>query len=239
MASKKPTVIWYGHDHADAYLLASAHHLARAATQPMTLPLPPPSVSATLYCAFAAEAYVNVALIRILGDEEYQPMLRVPVRSKYFLATRLGLREQWFSAGERTLEALDELFSQRNRLVHAQPERSILSPFSDPKDPDLHTDLRNVARWVSATADAAARLGRSHAELHEFDRVAGRVDELEPLLMRFDPERDGSHLESTVRKLVQGLLREDEEDFLEDKELEDLLSSQDPDWDLRGLPSSD
>jgi hypothetical protein len=235
MSPKKPTVVWYGHDHADAYLLASAHHLARAATQPLTLPLPPPSVSATLYCAFAAEAYVNVALIRILDEEEYQPMSRVPVRSKYYLATRLGLREEWFSAGERTLEALDELFSQRNRLVHAQPERSVLSPFSDPEDPDLHTDLRNVAHWVSASADAAARLGRSHAELYGFERVAGRVAEMEPLLANFDPARDGPVLQRNVRKLAEGLLREDERDFMDDEELDHLVSSHDPDWDLRGL----
>jgi hypothetical protein len=133
--ANKHVWLWYGHDHADAYLLAAAHHLARAATQPLTTPLPPPSVSATLYCAFAAEAYVNVALIRVLGEEEYRALSRVPVRSKYFLATRLGMREEWFDAGEQVLQDLEQLFSQRNRLVHAQPEGSVAHPFSDPKNP--------------------------------------------------------------------------------------------------------
>lgn len=239
MSGPKPTVVWYGHDHADAYLLASAHHLARATTEPLTLPLPPPTVSATLYCAFAAEAYVNVALIRILGEEEYNSMSRIPVRSKYFLATRLGMREEWFSAGEQVLESLDELFSQRNRLVHAQPERSILSSASAPEEPDLHMDVRNVARWVAASADAASRLGRSHAELHGFERVPGRLIELEPTLNKFQPDRDGPALQISVRKLIGDLLHEDEEPFLEPSELDELLTTQDPDWDLRGLDDSE
>ena len=102
MAKKsKRKWVWYSHDHADSYLLAAAHHLARAARNPLTEPLPAPSISATLFCAFAAEAYVNVALIRVLGEEEYASLSKVPVRSKYFLASRLGAREEWFSRGVR------------------------------------------------------------------------------------------------------------------------------------------
>lgn len=235
MAKAKSLPIWYGHDHADAYLLASALHLARAATRPQTFPLPPPSVSATLYCAFAAEAYVNVALIRVLGEDEYQPASRMPVRSKFYLATRLGLREEWFSSGEAILEALDELFTQRNRLVHAQPEQTVMHPFSDPKAPDLHTDLGRVARWVSATADAVSRLGRSHAELTEFDRVAGALAEHAPMLWGFNAERDGAKLDAVVRKLLRDLLREDYQDTTDDDELTNLLDGQDPDWDVRGI----
>lgn len=228
----KPLPIWYGHDHADAYLLASALHLARAATKPQTFPLPPPSVSATLYCAFAAEAYVNVALIRVLGEDEYQPASRMPVRSKFYLATRLGLREEWFSSGEAVLEELDELITQRNRLVHAQPEKTIMHPFSDPENPELHNDLAKVARWVSATADAVSRLGRSHAELTEFDRVAGALAERAPMLWNFNAESDGSQLEAVVRKLLQELLREDHADSLDESELAELVEEQDPDWDI-------
>jgi hypothetical protein len=192
-------------------------------------------VSSTLYCAFAAEAYVNVALIRLLDEDEYRPLSKVPVRSKYFLATRLGMQEQWFSAGEQVLEDLDELFSQRNRLVHAQPETSILHPFSDPKDPDLHTDLRNVARWIGATADAASRLGRSHAELAGFDRVAGRLTELEPIFRAFEPERDGERLGASIREVLRDVVRDDEHDFLAEEDIEALLADLDPDWDVRGL----
>jgi hypothetical protein len=200
---------WYWHDHADAYLLAAAFHLARATTTPLTRPLPQPSVSATLYCAFAAEAYINVALIRILSEDEYKPVSEIGVRTKYYLATRLGRREVWFSAGEQVLKDLDELFTQRNRLSHAQPETST-------PNPDLHNDLTNVARWLAATADAVQRLSQSDAELSSLARVAGPLSEMEPILRSFQPERDGPVLDDKVRALMRDLLKEDEEPFVDD-----------------------
>jgi hypothetical protein len=234
--SPKPTVSWYGHDHADAYLLASVVALARGASRPVTRPLPPPSVAATLYCAFAAEAYVNVALVRTLGETEYVPASRMPVRTKYYVATRLGMGEQWFTTGEPVLEHLDELFTQRNRLVHAQPERSILHPFADPQSPDLHNDLSNVARWILATAECVSRLSRSHAELAEFDRVAGRLLELEQILRDIDAVDNAARLEMAVKDLLAQLLRDDEQDLLPQTELDELLEAQDPDWDVPGFP---
>jgi hypothetical protein len=235
MPESKPTYVWYGSDHADAYLLAAALHLARATQGPLTVPLPPPSVSATLYCAFAAEAYVNVALLRLLDETEYRPVSQVGVRTKYFLVTRLGVREEWFSRGEQTLEDLDELFTQRNRLVHAQPTEGVLHPFSDPQNPDLHNDLRNVARWLAATIDAVLRLSRSHAELGEFARVAGPLAQLEPTLRRFERSRDGPALDGAVRVLLRTLLAADHDEMLDEDELSDLIESQDPDWDVREL----
>lgn len=229
-----PRPAWYDHDRADAYLLAAAHQLGRAATRPFAAPLPPPSASATLFCAFAAEAYVNVALVRIVGDDEYRMLARMPVRSKFFLATRLGLREAWFEGGEQVLEDITELFLERNRLVHAQPEPWYFEQGVRQAE-EAHSDLRNVARWLAATVEATARLGRSHAELGEFERVAGPLNSLSALLRAFVPERDGIVLQRHVRALLATLLREDEEHFLDDQELEQLLAEQDPDWDLRGF----
>lgn len=214
--------------------MAAAHYLARAARNPLTEPLPAPSISATLFCAFAAEAYVNVALIRVLGKEEYEALDKVPVRSKYFLASRLGAREEWFSRGEQTLDDLSQLFKQRNRLVHARPEILVFGPEVERDAPELHTDLRNVARWLAATSDAASRLGRSHAELTEFERVPGRLVELEPMLRAFEAEKHGPALDRHVRALMKSLLREDNEDFLDDDELRELLEHQEPDWDVPG-----
>ena len=182
---------------------------------------------------------MNVALLRTLGDDEYRPVSRIPVRSKFFLATRLGQREEWFTGGEATLEKLDELFAQRNRLVHAQPEQgTVTSPFADPQRPDRHTDLGNIGRWISATVDAVSRLGRSHAELSGFDRVAGRLAEHAPMLWRFNADRDGADLDRIVRRVMRDLLHEDERDFLDflnEDDLEALLDEQDRDWDVRGL----
>jgi hypothetical protein len=224
--------VWYGHDQADAYLLAAAHHLARAATSPIAEPLPPPSASATLYCAYAAEAYVNAALLRLLGRDEYGPLARIPVRSKYYLATRLAAQQVWIGEGEGVLQELDELFTQRNRLVHAQPEPWYLSKVVEP---EAYTDLRNVARWLASTANAVSRLGSSYGEFAEFERVAQPLVEHDALLRSFDPDRDAIKLQRVVRALLTELLRKDEEDFLDDSELEALLDSQDPDWDLREL----
>jgi hypothetical protein len=78
-------------------------------------------------------------------------------------------------------------------------------------------------------------LGRSHAELSGFDRVAGRLLELDSVLRALVPARDGGKLGELIRQLMKDLLREDEEAGLTDEELAELLAEQDPDWDVRGL----
>jgi hypothetical protein len=234
--ARKKEADWIRADHADEYLMAAAHYLARAARRPTVSLLPPPSVSATLYCAFAAEAYVNAALIRVLGEDEYQPLSRMPVRSKYFLAPWLLAFEDRFTEGELVLERLDELFRTRNVLVHAQPERVYYQEGDEPSpDPRIIPTLQEVARWLAATADAVCRIARSHAELQEMERVAGPLSEMELLLVKFDPDRDSEELERRVRTLREKRIRADEEDFLEEGELEELIRDQDPDWDLHGL----
>jgi hypothetical protein len=176
---------------------------------------------------------VNVALIRLLGEEEYRLLSRLAVPSKYYLATRLGLREEWFGAGENVLEVLDELFTERNKLVHAQPE-GWPHPDSAQPPPPAHQDLSNVARWLLATIEAVDRLSRSHGELAGFDRVAGRLLKLEPLLQGFDPGRDGKRLDQAVRAALRGVLEEEKEVMLEE-DFQEMMEGHDPDWDLPGL----
>lgn len=236
--AKRREADWIRGDHADEYLMAAAHHLARAALRPSVTLLPPPSVSATLYCAFAAEAYVNVALARVLGEAEYEPLSRMPVRSKYFPAPWLLAFEDRFTAGEPVLVSLDELFIARNRLVHAQPERIYYRrEDEDPgPEPRIVPTLPDVARWLAATADAVCRISRSDAELQEMERIAGPLTDLEPLLLRIDPERDAAELNRRVKSLREQRIRDDEASFLDEAEIEGLVAEQDPDWDLRGLP---
>jgi hypothetical protein len=235
--AKRREADWIRGDHADEYLMAASHHLARAASSPTAALLPPPSVSATLYCAFAAEAYVNVALIRVLGEAEYEPLSRMPVRSKYFLAPWLLSFEDRFTEGEPVLVSLQELFVARNRLVHAQPERIYYRREDEEPGPEprIVPRLPDVARWLAATADAVCRIARSHAELQEMERIAGPLAEMEPLLMRFDPDRDAEELSRRVKSLRERRIRNDEEDFHDEAELEELMEEQDPNWDLRGL----
>lgn len=230
---KRPPDPWIRADHADQYLVAAAHYLARAATNPVVLLLPPPAVSATLYCAFAAEAYVNVALLRILGKDEYEPVARMPVRTKFFLAPQLGSREVWFVQGEDVLENIAELFKTRNRLVHAQPER-LYASYEEDAPPDIEAPrpaLGDVARWLASTADAVCRLADSHAELSELRRIAGPLREIDPLLLKFDGERDGPELERRVRRLWEARIREDEEHFMDQQDIETLIREQNLDWD--------
>jgi hypothetical protein len=234
--ARKKEADWIRADHADEYLMAAAHYLARAATRPTVNLLPPPSVSATLYCAFAAEAYVNAALIRVLGEDEYEPLSRMPVRSKYFLAPWLFAFEDRFTEGELVLERLGELFRTRNVLVHAQPERVYYQEGDEPSpEPRAVPTLQEVARWLAATADAVCRIARAHPELQEMERIAGPLSEIEPLLVKFDPARDAKELERKVRALREKRIRDDEEDFLAEDDLEELIRDQDPDWDLHDL----
>lgn len=78
-------------------------------------------------------------------------------------------------------------------------------------------------------------LAQSHAELSEMERIAGPPREIDPLLLRFDPDRHGQELERKVRTLRENRIRRDEEGFLLPEEIDDLIGEQEPDWDLRGL----
>jgi hypothetical protein len=238
MTPAKPVISWYQHDHADEYLFAAAHSLARAATNPVVFPLPPPSVAATLYCAFAAEAYVNVALLRIMGEADYTPVSQIKVRSKFFLAGKLADGGNPFVPGDPVFDDLDDLFTARNRLVHAQPEKVVLHPDSPPRAPSPHTELATIAHWLASTVEAVLRLSHVHAELAEFDRAAGPLSGCEPILNAFIPEQHGTLLANAVSDIMRSLVEQEEKDFLDDDEIADLLAKQDPDWDLRGLDDS-
>lgn len=129
-------------------------------------------------------------------------------------------------------EQLDELFAQRNRLVHSPPDLDRLN--RDPESPpEPHEDLRNVARWLSATSEAVVRLSKASGDFHTFHRVA------EPLLNlatldSFEPDRHGRELENAVRRINRDLTREDNEGIYpyDEKGIEVLLKELDPDWDL-------
>jgi len=58
-----------------------------------------------------------------------------------------------------------------------------------------------MSRWLASTADAVCRLADSHAELAELRRIAVPLREMDPLLLKFDGERDGPELERRVKQL--------------------------------------
>jgi hypothetical protein len=103
------------------------------------------------------------------------------------------------------------------------------------RKPVAHHDLSNVARWLASAVEATVRLADVHPELSEFHRAAGPLAAHDALLRDFDPSRDGAKLDQIVRAMMRDLLEHEEEDLLESEDLEELLSSRDPDWDIKGL----
>jgi hypothetical protein len=54
---------------------------------------------------------------------------------------------------------------------------------------------------------------------------------MDPLLLKFDGERDGPELERGVRRLWEARIREDEEHFMDQEDIEALIREQAFDWD--------
>ena len=93
MVAEPPTSVEYGLSafYGNAYLLQSAQYLwhASVAEQP-TYPLPEHALNATLFAAFATEAYLNTAMDWMLGRDDAKglhcmplPNVGSPVRALY------------------------------------------------------------------------------------------------------------------------------------------------------------
>lgn len=74
-----------------------------------------------LFSAFAAEAYVNAFLAKLMAGKEFALIERDAPREKFFVHVPRVSRAVRFEAGRQPGQVLAKLFTTRNWLVHPQP----------------------------------------------------------------------------------------------------------------------
>jgi hypothetical protein len=116
-------------------------------------------LTATLYTAFAAEAFVNNFLevhdLRTqVTPRKFRDIDRGSTARKYQEGVALAY-EPLFAPGDEVMPAIRELFTVRNKLVHPRP--GIGPPIAYLPDPSWRAmyPVRKVAEWLIAIAGAA------------------------------------------------------------------------------------
>lgn len=209
--------------YGNAYLLQAAQHLwyASVARQP-TYPLPEHALNATLYCAFAAEAYINTALDLMLGRDDAQALHFAPVAERWIAGPRLVAGQSVLEKGAEPHQTLTALFRERNRLVHARSIRLGWRVDHDQQE-RTHQDLGTVARYVLRVSQAVQALSTLAPELDSLGLVPSGLLRFDVQLSRYDRKRHAEDLRRTIRRLRValaeeefGTLQEWVEDFGED-----------------------
>jgi hypothetical protein len=207
--------------YANAYLLQSAEFLWRASVaEKRTYPLPEHALNATLFVAFAAEAYINTALDLVLGKDDAEALFALRAKDRWTLGTRLAFGSSVFHAGEEPHQTIVKVFRERNRLVHAS---SLPVQYFDTSE-ETHPDLPTVARFILRVSQAVDELGRQAPELDQLRLVPGPLLKFDTHLSRYEPARHAEDLHRVVRalrvKLAEhefGTAKELVEDFGEDE----------------------
>jgi hypothetical protein len=110
-----------------------------------------------LFCALAAEAYVNEFLAAFdLSNNRLKKLDRLPTIRKYTEGTAEAYGATLFRDGDEATPTLRKLFTMRHELVHPKP--GLGSPgILAPDDPDLEArfGLMELAEYVVMVAGAA------------------------------------------------------------------------------------
>lgn len=116
-------------------------------------------LTATLFAAFAAEAFVNNFLeVHDLRSQvsasQYKKIDWGSTYKKYVIGVKLAY-DKLFEDGDEVMPAIDELFEVRHKLVHPRP--GIGPPVAYMPDPGWRSTYppTKVARWLVAVAGAA------------------------------------------------------------------------------------
>jgi len=209
--------------YGNAYLLQAAHHVWHASVSAKrTFPLPEHELNATLFAAFAVEAFINTALDLMLGREEAKGLERISVADRWSFGARLMFGTPLFPKGEEPDTTLRALIRERNRLVHARSIRFGWRSFPGEEE-RTHQDLETVARYLLRVSQAVDELGRQAPELAPLRLVPSGLLKLDAQLARYDAARHSDQLRAAIRRLrVQlaeeefGTLQEWVEDYGED-----------------------
>lgn len=122
-----------------------------------------------LFCAFAAEAYVNRFLVARLDEADFVAVDKLTPVDKYVIAVPRADPGVTFDRARAPMGDLKRLFKARNALVHHKPE----GPPKDELTPTL------LATFLIAVAEAAETLNAAE----------GRSNDVRPILVTKDADR--------------------------------------------------
>ncbi len=134
--------------------------------------------TASLFTAFAAEAFVNdflaVHLMPELSRAAFRRIDRLPIGRKYVEAVAQAYGPL-FNEGDEVMPHLRELFDVRNGLVHARaPAGPAMAYRADPSWRQTYPPAK-VAEWLVAVAGAASVMERRAYGFDYFSTPASAI----------------------------------------------------------------
>ncbi len=194
--------------YGNAYLLQAAQYVWHASiAEKRSYPLPEFELKATLFAAFAAEAYINTALALMIGRDDAKALQRGPVPERWLVGPRLIAGRSVLEKGREPHQTLVALFKERNRLSHARAIRLGFRAWDE--EERSHDDLATVARYILRVSEAAFELSRLAPELEPLSLVPSGLRRLDVQLASYDSDRHAEGLQRTVRQLRVALAQEE------------------------------
>jgi hypothetical protein len=110
---------------------------------------------AVLFAAFSAEAFSNAFLAFALDDTAAKALDRKPTTDKFILGPGALAEPPRLALGVAPLQTVSALFRERDRIVHARPERAKRSELG------LRVDPNECAQWIIGVADCVYALSEA------------------------------------------------------------------------------
>jgi hypothetical protein len=133
------------------------------------------SRAATLFAAFAAEAYINEFISAHIRGRDYEAVDRLQPIAKYTVVPRLALGRALFRRDAEPLPTIADLFRRRDVLVHPKPGRGLVEPSPWQAD-SIYNPLQATVYVISVAA--AARVLVAHT------KTGDRIDLYAELIVR-------------------------------------------------------
>ncbi len=139
----------------------------------------------TLFCAFAAEAYVNAFLARAFDPQTIHEVDREPTPRKYLLGIERAMGRSELDPGAAPLRQ-DRAVQERDQIVHARPRRVKTGATG------LRSDPFFIARSLIAVADCVLKLRDCLEDIDymgPLETSSDLGDEIDVDLMTIEAER--------------------------------------------------
>ena len=140
----------------------------------------------TLFCAFAAEAYVNAFLALTFDPQTIHEVDREPTPRKYLLGIERAMGRSELDPGAAPLQTMIALFKERDQIVHARPRRVKTGATG------LRSDPFFIARSLIAVADCVLKLRDCLEDIDymgPLETSSDLGDEIDVDLMTIEAER--------------------------------------------------
>jgi len=117
---------------------------------------------AIIFAAFAAEGYINRALMRGLPARDFDALERLSTLDKYALGPRVVFGRDLFDRGAEPLQTVGQLFELRNKMAHPKPRSEQMSRDEMLAGPEAEVYTpTDAVRFVSAVGAAGLTLSEA------------------------------------------------------------------------------